>query len=278
MTGDVFDLSRPPRASVRSDVGLARRVNEDSFLAVFPLYLVADGMGGHERGDLASSTAVRVIQESVPLGEPVEPAVLLEAVRRANDAIRTDDAQNPAALSGTTLTGLAVARSADGTVHWMVVNVGDSRVYSWNGRALSQLTVDHSVVQELVDSGDITSAEAENHPERNTITRALGVLETVEVDAWLLPYSASSTYLVCSDGVTKELGIDRIEDILSSHSELSGTTLADAIVDAALLAGGRDNITAIVLEATESSDAEAVSTQSRRHISDLDDTRPRSLL
>lgn len=275
---DSFDPASRPRASVRSDVGLKRAVNEDSVLAKFPLYLVADGMGGHERGDLASSTAVRVISESVPLGDPVDPAVLLEAVRLANEAIRNDDAQDPAALSGTTLTGIAVARSADGTIHWMVVNVGDSRVYSWNGRALSQLTVDHSVVQELVDAGDITSTEAENHPERNTITRALGVLDTVEVDAWLLPYSTSTTFLVCSDGVTKELGVDRIERILSGHSEFTGATLADAIVDAALLAGGRDNISAIVLEAGESTDLEVASTQSRHHISDLDDTRPRSQL
>ncbi|GAB3411485.1 protein phosphatase 2C domain-containing protein [Schumannella luteola] len=278
MTDDDFDPSAArPLSSARSDVGRVRSVNEDLALARFPLYFVADGMGGHERGDRASRTAIDTLEALLPGSEPVSPAELLEAVRSANTAVCALRDPITGALSGTTLTGLAVVRAESGELLWMVINVGDSRVYRWSGRTLTQLTIDHSVVQELVDAGEITQLEAERHPERNTITRALGAADEVEIDAWLLPYSGAATYLICSDGVTKELGLFDIEKLLSGHGD-PDRDLADSIVQAALDAGGRDNVTAIVVESGELAEASALSTERRDHVFEFDDTHPRGSL
>jgi len=278
MTDDDFDPSAArPLSSARSDVGRVRSVNEDLALARFPLYFVADGMGGHERGDRASRTAIDTLEALLPGSEPVSPAELLEAVRSANTAVGALRDPITGALSGTTLTGLAVVRAESGELLWMVINVGDSRVYRWSGRTLTQLTIDHSVVQELVDAGEITQLEAERHPERNTITRALGAADEVEIDAWLLPYSGATTYLICSDGVTKELGLFDIEKLLSGHGD-PDRDLADSIVQAALDAGGRDNVTAIVVESGELAEASALSTERRGHVFEFDDTHPRGSL
>ncbi|TPW72248.1 PP2C family serine/threonine-protein phosphatase [Schumannella sp. 10F1B-5-1] len=278
MTDDDLDPSAArPLSSARSDVGRVRSVNEDTALARYPLYVVADGMGGHERGDRASRTAIETLDALVPADAEVTPAVLLDAVRAANTAVRELRDPVTGALSGTTITGLAVVRAETGATHWMVFNVGDSRVYRWNGRTLSQLTVDHSVVQELVDAGHITQLEAEHHPDRNTITRALGAADEVEIDAWLLPYAGAQTFLVCSDGVTKELGMFDLEKLLSGHAD-PDRGLADSIVQAALDAGGRDNVTAIVVESGEFVDAAMFSTEKRDRAFELDDTHPRSPL
>lgn len=262
--------------SARSDSGRVRPHNEDSVLARYPLFLVADGMGGHSRGDLASSTAIRVMDEAIAPGAPATPAAVLAAVRAANRAIRrasTDDADG---VSGTTLTGLVATAADDGERHWMVLNIGDSRVYRWNGRSLTQLTVDHSLVQELMDAGLLTADQAAHHPERSTITRALGVHDVLEIDAWLLPDDGAHTFLICSDGVTKELDTASLELILATHRGDESRTLADAIVEAALEAGGRDNATAVVVEGRRTDHHELVSTGTgARDRGDVGDTRPR---
>jgi serine/threonine protein phosphatase PrpC len=128
--------------------------------------------------------------------------------------------------------------------HWMVFNVGDSRVYGWDGSTLAQVTVDHSAVQELLTRGLITRAEITKHPQRNVITRAVGVDDFVSADVWLTPVSGRQLYLICSDGLTKELGDEEIAAVLRD----SGDDPAERLVAAALAAGGADNVTVVVLE------------------------------
>ncbi len=275
MSDDILNPADRLLASWRSDVGRVRAVNEDSVLARYPLYLVADGMGGHDRGDRASRVAVDTIDALVPQGEPVAPSVLLRAVHEANAAVRADRDLRTGALSGTTLTGIALSRLESGELRWLVVNVGDSRVYSWTGRRLEQLTTDHSVVQEMVQAGLLSPGEAERHPERNTITRALGAAESVDVDAWLLPFVGGRSFVICSDGVSKELHDGEIESLLAGWDGEDGGSAADLLVERALASGGRDNVSVIVLEAAGSAeDAVPASTGRRELAVELDDTIP----
>ena len=243
------------RFSGHSDRGAVRRVNEDSFLAAMPLFIVADGMGGHAHGDRASQTAIATFVADIPAGDPSEPQAIVETVRRANAAVVALSGADDA-LSGTTLTGLAFVQiGMSGSYHWMVFNVGDSRIYEWDGRRLEQVSVDHSAVQEMVDAGEITRIEAEHHPHRNVVTRALGASREVDPDIWLLPARARQRFLLCSDGLTKELDDDEIARIMVFHDSQSQTesdtlpmTLAERLVNAAVAAGGSDNVTVIVIE------------------------------
>jgi serine/threonine protein phosphatase PrpC len=239
--------------SARSDVGRHRKVNEDSFLAQSPVFLVADGMGGHAQGDVASQTVVRVFEEHIARDAPSTPERVLDAIHSSNDAVRDLSAVDDygTAVSGTTLAGIAFVDAGDDVgFHWMAFNVGDSRIYTWDGRTLVQLSVDHSAVQEMVDAGLISSDEAEQHPERNLITRAIGADESVDADVWLLPASGRHAFLICSDGLTRELGAAEIARLLASHDGGAepDRTLADVLVDAALARGGHDNVTVVYLE------------------------------
>lgn len=265
--------------SAHSAVGRVRSVNEDSFLANDPLFFVADGMGGHAFGDRASQSAVAALAERIPAGASPSPAEVLEAVAAANTAVRTlsTNGETGLAVAGTTLSGVARVETESGP-HWMVVNIGDSRVYSWDGRSLQQLTVDHSAVQELVDAGAITEAQASHHPERNVITRALGADDAVEPDVWVLPYDAVRTFLVCTDGLSKLITTEMISAILAGDVVLGSDDAGDAaqqLVEAADVAGGYDNITAIVIESHPREGADADQTRDRPGIGVLEDTRPR---
>ena len=263
-----------PRASVRSDLGRVREVNEDSALARYPLYLVADGMGGHSRGDVASRTTIELLDAAIAPGAPTTVTELVDAVEAANTAVH---ALGVEAVSGTTLTGMAVAVSADGERHWTIVNVGDSRVYSWSGRTLTQLTVDHSVVQELIDAGALTPLDADRHPDRNIITRAIGAFDTVAVDVWLLPYVPGQVFLICSDGLTKELPLERLEHLFAAYTGSDGVSLADTLVEAAVAAGGHDNVSAIVVETGGGEDRPRPGTGTRERPRQLEDTLPRGI-
>ena len=244
------------RYSGYSDRGAVRRVNEDSLLIAPPLFVVADGMGGHAFGDRASQAAIAAFAGAIPEGTPASAQEVLDTIRAANDAVLAlaDDADG--ALSGTTLTGVAfVDIGGSHNYHWMAFNVGDSRTYSWDGRTLAQVSVDHSAVQELVDLGEITRVEAENHPNRNVVTRALGAEDVVDADIWLLPARARQTFLLCSDGLTKELGDDEIARIIVFHdtesvreSDNLPMSLPERLVRAAVAAGGSDNVTVVIVE------------------------------
>ncbi|MFE6997787.1 PP2C family protein-serine/threonine phosphatase [Microbacterium sp. NPDC057659] len=224
--------------------GLRRTLNEDSLLVQAPLFLVADGMGGHQAGEEASAGAIQEFAGLVG-----RPAVALDDVRFAIARAKTRiDALSDAGTgrAGTTLSGVAVA-SVDGVGYWLAVNIGDSRTYRLSDGELEQITVDHSVVQELIDAGELLESDARGDRRRNIITRALGAGSTGEADYWMLPAETGDRILVCSDGLSSEVGDDVIARILSQHTDPQ--VAADHLVSAALEQGGRDNITAVVVDA-----------------------------
>jgi serine/threonine protein phosphatase PrpC len=223
-----------------TSAGRVRQVNEDNYLAIPPLFVVADGMGGHGAGDLASRIAVEEMTKCVAL-RPLFAEAVLTALEHANQQIIERDAAN---RMGTTATGLAGLETAGGD-HLMVFNIGDSRVYRLAGDRLEQLTVDHSEVQELVLAGIITREQARTHPRRNVITRALGGDSGRLPDHWLLPAVGGDRYLVCSDGLFSELPDEVMRPVLAAGSPQQA---AEALVAAANDAGGRDNITVVVVD------------------------------
>lgn len=225
-----------------TDRGRVRALNEDALLAHPPVFLVADGMGGHEAGDVASRLAVEEFARLAGLTS-VDSADLHSCFRRAAQRIRATFERRE---GGTTVAGVALGEH-DGAAHWLVFNVGDSRVYRWSDGELAQLTVDHSVVQELVDSGTLTLAAAERHPERHVLTRALGTGADPEPDYWLLPARPGDRLLVCSDGVSGELTPADVAEVLAGTAG-AGAAAAE-LVRRAVEAGGRDNATAVVVEA-----------------------------
>jgi len=221
--------------------GQVRRVNEDSYIAQPPLFAVADGMGGHGSGDLASRLAIDTLAVAGRL-RPLSVEQVLEALDGANRAIVTYEGVRG---MGTTITGLALLETADGD-RLMVFNIGDSRVYRLADGQLDQVTVDHSEVQELVQAGVITRDQARIHPRRNIVTRALGTSPPSQPDYWLLAMAPGDRYLVCSDGLYSELPDEHIASLLANGGSPQET--ADALVSAAEVAGGHDNITVIVVD------------------------------
>jgi PPM family protein phosphatase len=226
---------------VATCTGRVRRVNEDSYLARPPLFAVADGMGGHGAGDVASRLAVEKLAGYVIPGRPLSVETILAGLEDANRFIIARDEANG---MGTTITGLAGLETAGGN-HLMVFNVGDSRVYRLTGGRLDQVTVDHSQVQELVQAGALTPEQARTHPRRNIVTRALGGDLTLRPDHWLLPAIAGDRYLACSDGLFSELPDEEILALLAAGDPQRA---AAALVAAANDAGGHDNITVIVVD------------------------------
>ena len=280
-----------------SHVGLVRTVNEDSLLAEPPVFAVADGMGGHAFGDRASATAVLALHEEFDPEQATDAGHLFAAIRRANAAVRELTAWaggGTQLIAGTTLAGVALVVEHPGAApYWMVFNLGDSRVYRWSrsgSGALERISVDHSVVQELLDAGLIDEDGARRHPERNVVTRALGAADEVRAEAWLLPATEPQTFLICSDGLTKELDDARIAELLAPLDPAEGLDAEgpDAAVDrllaAALAAGGADNVSVVLVQAeyqgalsNDSGVDEQTRERGRSVLSpELDDTRPRA--
>ena len=228
--------------AARTDVGHRRAANEDSVVVGLPIFAVADGMGGHAAGDRASAAiATRLSKETGPFAE-------LPAIEQAFiDAGAEIDALSEGVPLGvgTTVTGAALVFDQP-EPSFLVFNIGDSRVYRFERNELSQVTVDHSVVQELVDAGLIAAADAENHPESNVITRALGFHDEPLPDIWRVPARTGMRLLICSDGLTKELSDERLRLHLAAGMPAGET--ASALVDAALAAGGRDNVTVVIVD------------------------------
>ncbi|HEY6492219.1 MAG TPA: protein phosphatase 2C domain-containing protein [Trebonia sp.] len=238
-----------------TSVGRVRQVNEDSYLAVPPLFVVADGMGGHGAGDLASRIAIEEMTACAAL-RPLFAEAVLTALEQANRFIIERDAAN---RMGTTVTGLAGLEAAGGD-QLMVFNIGDSRVYRLVGDRLEQLTVDHSEVQQLVLAGVITREQARTHPRRNVVTRALGGDTGPLPDHWLLPPTGGDRYLICSDGLFGELPDEVILPLLSVGSPEQA---AEALVAAANDAGGRDNVTVVVVDIESGADGAGEATLPR---------------
>lgn len=226
-----------------TDVGNRRQVNEDSYLATPPIFSVADGMGGHAAGDLASEAVVNRLAATFPSGFATPAAIGLALARAAQDIASLEGTSVLGA--GTTVTGVALTMSGDDP-YFAVFNVGDSRVYHFSEAGLEQVTVDHSVVQELVDAGAITRAQADHHPDSNVITRAIGFNETPMPDYWLLPVEVGTRFLICSDGLTKEVDEQRIAELAGAGQSARQTAVS--LVEAALEAGGRDNVTVLVVD------------------------------
>ncbi len=228
-----------------SDRGRVRSVNEDSYLAHPPVFLVADGMGGHRYGDRASSATARTFATMIPIDHPTTVSAVLAAISESHRSV-VELAEGEQA--GTTLSGIALVHEpGDSRTRWMAFNIGDSRVYAWGKQSgLEQISVDHSAVQELVDDGVITRLEAESHPERNVITRAVGSGDVPDADVWLLPVGDEQCFLLCSDGLTKELDDDAIRAVLEGVPD-DPTTAALQLVGAALEAGASDNVTVVVM-------------------------------
>ena len=232
-----------------TDVGRVRDGNEDDFLDQsnrLGLVAVADGMGGHRAGEVASATALEALRAAVASGEP-----LRDAIEGANDAVLEKSVSDQEFHGmGTTLT--AGMLGSDG--HLVVGHVGDSRAYLVRDGELSQITDDHSLVEEMVRSGELTPEQAEVHPRRSVITRALGIDPQVEVDEYPIELQPGDRILFCSDGLTTMVRPDEIASILSREPDLRRA--AQLLVDAANAAGGEDNITAVIIEAVEVSDDE----------------------
>ena len=225
-----------------SDRGLRRDENQDAMYADIGLFVVADGMGGHLGGSVASSLAVK----TVAANSPSTRAELVAAVRHANQVVHhRSTAHADLSGMGTTLCAIAVVQQGDSRV-WSLVNVGDSRVYRYQRGELAQLTVDHNFVAEMIRAGDLTAAEAAEHPRRNTLTRAVGVEPDVLVDDWVLELSGHDRFLLCTDGITNELRESDISDLLGIAEHPSN--VARALVRQANDRGGRDNSTALVVD------------------------------
>ncbi|MDT0156880.1 protein phosphatase 2C domain-containing protein [Microbacterium sp. ARD32] len=241
-----------------TDRGRRRENNQDAFLVSFPLFVIADGMGGHAGGEIASQSTIARLEEMVAEGE-VSDAAIQAALQRAVDDIH-DHPETTDEGTGTTLTGAYLDRTDDGSARWTVLNIGDSRVYLARDDRLTQVTTDHSVVQELIASGKISPEEADGHPYSNVITRAVGASELVPPDYVSLDLRDGDRLVICSDGLTKELTDYGILHFLREHDDPGAAV--DAMLDAALENGGRDNVTLIVVRVAlnESSSAADEST------------------
>jgi protein phosphatase len=231
-------------------VGQVRTSNEDSLLADNNVFMVADGMGGHNAGEVASVMAVDHLREAA--SGIIAETDLVQALEHANEVIYAESMTNHLHHGmGTTLAAMVVLENNT----LVVAHVGDSRVYMWHEGALSRLSKDHSYVQELVDEGIVSIEEARTHPRRNIVTRALGIDANVEVEANTFSVTVGAWYVLCSDGLVDEISDADIAKVLGRCT--SPHEAAQALVDAANAAGGRDNITVIVVS-TASPDAEVV--------------------
>ena len=226
-----------------SDVGRQRQGNEDNFFVRAPLFVVADGMGGAQAGEVASEISVRSFDDELPNGSRAEALVhvIEQANKRIHERARSDDS-----LHGMGTTTTAAYVDDDEVV---IAHVGDSRAYLLRGGELIRLTKDHSLVGELVARGKLTEEQAEQHPQRSVITRALGPEANVQVDIDIFPAKAGDLFLLCSDGLTSMVHEPKLRPLFEESDSLE--TLGKRLIDAANAAGGRDNITVILFRLEE---------------------------
>jgi serine/threonine protein phosphatase PrpC len=243
----------------RTDTGRQRRGNEDAFYARAPLFAVADGMGGAQAGEVASHLAVEVLEQGLPEGAESVEERLRARVREANTRImESAGADHARAGMGTTLTVAYV-----GEVDLTVAHVGDSRLYRLRDGSFERLTDDHSLVEELVRQGKLTPEQADEHPQRSIITRALGAEEGVEADSRTWPGRHGDVYLICSDGLTSMIPEARVAEVLTAAPSLAAA--GRALIDAANDAGGRDNITVVLFRLEEVGTAASAPQETAEH-------------
>jgi protein phosphatase len=241
------------QAGAATDVGRVRSVNQDSFLLLADkgLYVVADGMGGHQGGEVASKLAVDVLRATY-LDSGAD--ALAEAISDANERIHDVGEADPDLRGmGTTIVAAAVVPDAEGddgdAAQLLVANVGDSRAYLFRGGDLTQLTEDHSMVADLLREGRISEEEAEVHPQRNIVTRVLGVYDQVDIDLWPVDAVRGDRLLLCSDGLFNEVAADQIAAVLRRLADPQEA--ASELVRRANEGGGRDNVTVLVLDVVD---------------------------
>jgi protein phosphatase len=258
MSDDVISIAGEVdgmRWGAATDAGRVRTNNEDAFLAQNNVWAVADGMGGHQAGEIASAMAVSTLRER--LGSGVSNVdVAIAAVVEANASIFHGAYSNAEQRGmGTTLVALVVINPTDagGTTErrLALLNVGDSRAYLWRAGVLHRASIDHSYVQELVSTGHISEAEARHHPRRNIVTRALGIEPTVRVDTWTFPLVRGDRFVMCSDGLVDEVDDADIQSVVAQFTDPH--TCAERLVAMANESGGRDNVTVVVLDVLEGS-------------------------
>jgi PPM family protein phosphatase len=256
-----------------TDVGLVRAVNEDSYLSAPPVFVVADGMGGHQGGDVASRIVVeefaRVADEGYDprRGADVIAATLRDIQGRIEQYAAAQRAKSGEDFQAGTTAVVGLLVEDDEGAKWLLANLGDSRIYRYAAGSLEQVSVDHSVVQELVDAGSITREEAAVHPARHVITRALGGAEFADADYFLLPLPQVERLLLCSDGINGMIDDAQIAEILGRTGDAQDA--ADRLVAAALDAGGRDNATAVVVDVVQAE--EGPDAAGRRPVADEQD-------
>lgn len=238
-TGSTNNLSW----GARSDVGLVRAHNEDSFVVKAPLFAVCDGMGGHAAGEVASGIAVQTISERAP--EHTDEILLGAAVEAANAAVM-EAVENGVGKAGMGCTATCALIENN---QMAIAHVGDSRIYLLHAGTLVRITRDHSYVEELVDAGEITADEARVHPSRSIITRALGSDPDMYADHFTLDVSTGDRVILCSDGLSSMVSDKDIEEL--AVSSVTPQSAADTLVSAALTAGGHDNVTVIVVDVVE---------------------------
>ena len=232
------------RSGAATHVGRVRDHNEDAVLARGMVFAVADGMGGHAAGEVASRIVVDALDALVEQ-PPSSPDDVADLLRDANRRILDSQADSPEQRGmGTTVAGLTVV-DAGGREHWVVFNIGDSRVYRLADNRMSLVTRDHSEVRELMDAGLIDANEAARHPLRNVITRSLGSDPAPSPDVWVLPPTPGERFVICSDGLSNEL--DDREIMLVARKYADPQLAADQLVAAAVKAGGRDNVSVVVV-------------------------------
>jgi serine/threonine protein phosphatase PrpC len=250
MMNELSPQSEQPavRWGAATDVGLVRIGNEDNYVAEPMVFAVADGMGGHQAGEVASDIAARIMRDRLALGAS-NVGVVVASVVEANASIyQAAHASADHHGMGTTLTAMVVLR-ADTTgdaARFALVNVGDSRTYLLRNGELHRATVDHSYVQELVNTGHISEDEARSHPRRNIVTRALGIEPTVRVDTWLVPMVNGDRFILCSDGLVDEVHDNDIASI--AIGEANPQLAAEQLIAKAKANGGRDNVTVVVVD------------------------------
>ena len=245
------------RWGARSDVGCVRSHNEDSYLVQSPLFCVCDGMGGHAAGEVASSIAVETIAKTAP--HTADATLLGSAIEAANAAIIE------AAVNGLGKPGMgctATAAYIEGGI-MAIAHVGDSRAYLLHEGSLIRVTRDHSYVEELVDAGEITADEARVHPNRSVITRALGSDPAMYADHFTLNIEEGDRLILCSDGLSSMVSDGEIETIATQSSTAQICT--DNLVDAALAAGGGDNVTVIVVDLVDDGKLRAIARRRKRN-------------
>ena len=244
-TRSITIAQRPLRLSWAgvTDLGRRRETNQDAFLAEYPLFIVADGMGGHAGGEIASRSTVARLEAMVESGEvdraTIENALELAVADIADHPETTDEG------TGTTLTGLYLDVAGD-EPQWVSLNIGDSRVYLLRDDRLVQVTTDHSVVQELIAAGKLSPEEAEGHPYSNVITRAVGASELTPPDYITIDVREGDRFVICSDGLTKELTDYGIQHFLRENADPAAAV--EAMLAAALENGGRDNVTLVIVQ------------------------------